>query len=562
TEQLLAGIFADVLGVERVGVTQNFFTDLGGDSILGIRVVARANRAGLRLRPKQLFDYQSIAELAVVAERGGAVDAEQGLVTGGVPLTPVARRFFESNPVDPQHFNQAVLLEVPAELDARALDRAVAAMFAHHDALRLRFRRADGVWRQSCAAIAGTDRIVRLDLSAVGSAAQRDALERANAAVQQGFDLAAGPIARFVHVDLGRARPGRLLIAAHHLAVDGVSWRILLEDLQAAYLQCVSQPGAAVQLPPKTTSFKEWAEALVEFAASEQALADAPYWLARDAGRARRLPADAPDAPDPAGAARTHTVSLTRDETEALLERVARAYRTEINDALLSALAAALAQWTGSRSVSIELEGHGREELHRELDVSRTVGWFTSHFPVCLELGAALAPDEVLKSVKEQLRAVPSRGITYSVLRYLANDPELASRLAAQPRPSVAFNYLGQFDHVLAEDSPFRPAGERLGPLQSPRAVRSHTLYIGANVSGACLHVAFTYGSGRFDAATIERLAADYLHALRALIAHCTDSASAAFTPSDFPLASLDSGALEAVFAQLDAADRSAAAGS
>src|SRR5690606_10430526 len=155
---------------------------------------------------------------------------------------------------------------------------------------------------------------------------------------------------------------------------------------------------------------------------------------------------------------------------------------------------------------------------------SRTVGWFTTHFPVCLDLGAALAPGELLTSVKEQLRAVPSHGMTYSVLRYLGPDAELRSALAARPRPAVAVTYHGQFDQVLSSDSPFRPAAERLGPLQSPLGQRTHALYIGANVSASCLNVAFTYGSRRFEAATIEQLAADYVGSLRELIAHCSET--------------------------------------
>ena len=435
-EKILAEIWAEVLRLERVGVHDNFF-ELGGDSILSIQIIARANQAGLRLTPKQLFQHQTVAELAT-AGTTPAVQAEQGPVTGAVPLTPIQRWFFEQHLPDPHHYNQAVLLEVQQALDPALVERALQQLLLHHDALRLRFLCVASGWQQINV---GPDNAVlfsRADLSALAEAEHGPAIEAAAAELQASLNLLEGPLLRGALFDLGPQKPGRLLLVIHHLAIDGVSWRILLEDLWTAYQQL--SRGEAIQLPPKTTSFKRWAQRLAEHTQSEALQPGIAYWLSESRTRSSRLPVDSPGGANTVASARTVRVSLSTAETRVLLQEIPTAYHTQINDVLLTALVQAFAWWTGGRSLLLDLEGHGRETIVEAVDLSRTVGWFTTHFPVLLDLERPSCPGEALKSVKEQLCRIPNRGIGYGLLRSLtprmcASLSSLKPKSSARPRP-------------------------------------------------------------------------------------------------------------------------------
>ncbi|MGH8908707.1 MAG: amino acid adenylation domain-containing protein [Egibacteraceae bacterium] len=546
-EEVLARVWSQVLGVDRVGVHDNFF-DLGGDSILSIQVVAKARDAGVWLTPKLVFQHPTIAELAQVVEEAPVVSAEQGLVTGELPLTPVQRWFFELGSPQPHHFNQSMLLEVEEEVDLRLLEQALSAVVAHHDALRLRFRLEEGSWRQGCVGLgepAGLWRVTRVDLSALGVSEQGPALDAVATALQAGFDLLEGPLVAAALFDFGAGRPARLLIAAHHLVVDGVSWRILLEDLAVALGQL--RESATVTLPPKTTAFKHWAHRLKQHADEATPAEELEHWLASAGRQAPLLPVDDRGGPGVVADERTVSVALSREETRALLFEVPGAYRTQINDVLLTALAQTLTGWTGGRRVLVDVEGHGREELFDDVDVSRTVGWFTTIFPVLLELAHPADPGASLKAVKEQLRAIPHRGIGYGLLRYLG-DAEDAAVLGGLAHAEVSFNYLGQVTPVapgwgfaLAEDS----AGMALAAGRSPETPRSHLLGINALVHDGCLRMHWSYSQQRHRRERIQTLARGYLDALRGLIAHCCSPEAGGLTPSDVPLARLDQARLD-----------------
>nr|QEO74621.1 condensation domain-containing protein [uncultured bacterium] len=552
TEEVLAEIWSQVLGVERVGVEDNFF-ELGGDSILSIQIIARANQTGLRLTPKQLFQHQTIAELAPHVCKGSpAEEAEQGTVTGPVPLTPIQRLFFEQESPAPHHYNQAVMLEVSQPLDPSPLAEAVARLVAHHDALNLRFVREAGGWRQFNAAPDGASPFELIDLAALDEVAQRAAIESAAARIQASLDLSAGSLMRVALFHLGAGRPARLLAVIHHLAVDGVSWRILLEDLLTAY-EHLSR-GEQVRLPPKTTSFKRWAERLAEYAQSEKVRGEIDYWLAQSEQTRAALPPDYGGGDNTYASARTVTASLGEDETRALLHEVPEVYHTQVNDVLLAALALGCARRGGARPLAVALEGHGREEIAADLDPSRTVGWFTTLFPVVLDLGGTNAPGEALKTIKEQLRRVPARGIGYGLLRHLNAPAELGGRVARLREtalPSLSFNYLGQFDQVLPASSPFSLARESAGPLAGAEGRRRHALEVTAGVIGSRLQVVWTYSENLHRRATVEDLAQNFMEELRALVAHCQSPAAGGHTPSDFPLAELGQEQLDSILTEL-----------
>ena len=397
-ELALATIWSQVLGVAQIGANDNFF-ELGGDSILSIQVVSRANQAGLHLTPKQLFQSPTLSALAALAGTEAVSAVEQDPVEGDVTLTPVQRRFFEratwggSELADRDHWNQSVLLSVAERLDPASLSAAVAALVEHHDALRLRFVESDTGWQARNAGLedAGPTPFEYVDLSnlddvAVSAGTFSVAVERHAEATQATLDISRGPLIRAVYYEAGAGLPGRLLLVVHHLAMDGVSWRILLEDLEAAYGQRVQS--GAIRLPPKTVSFKSWSEQLSAYADNDAVQAELDGWIERVSGWASPLPLDTDC--DPAenieGGAAQVGAMLSPEETEALLTEAGAAYNTEVPDLMLCALAQTVEKWTGTPSLYVHLEGHGREEIGKAVDVSRTVGWFTTLYPVRLDL--------------------------------------------------------------------------------------------------------------------------------------------------------------------------------
>ncbi len=551
-EETLARIWAEVLRLGHVGVHDNFFS-LGGDSILSMQIVARASQAGLRLTPRQVFQHQTVAELAAVAGTSEPVRAEQGTVTGAVPLTPIQQWFFELDLPVPGHFNLAVFLAVAEPLDPSRLARALRQLLLQHDALRLRFTQEEGIWTQRLADAGGPVPFTRLDLSALPEARLRHAVGRAAAQVQESLDLTRGPVVRAAAFDLGAQRPGRLLITVHHLAVDGVSWRILLEDLETAYRRIGR--GEEARLPAKTTSFRSWARRLAGYARTAEVEREAAFWLSGAGEAVEPLPIDFPDGEPGAGreaSARRISLGLSEEATRGLLHEVPAVYGTRIGDVLLTAFAEAFARWTGRRRLRLDLESHGRESLFEDVDLSRTVGWFTAVFPVLLDLPATGGPQESLVAVKEQLRRVPAGGVGYGLLRYSRAGEEVAERLRSLPRPEVLFNYLGQLGgEEEGESALFARAPEAGGPVRDPRGARSHLLQVDCSVAGGRLLAEWTYSCDRHRRSTIEALARGFFAELEILIEHCRTPGTGAYTPSDFPEADLDEDDFATLMARL-----------
>lgn len=537
-EEALAQIWSGVLNVDRISVNDNFF-ELGGDSILIIQIVARANRAGIRLSPRQMFQHQTIAELAAVAGTATVATAQQEAVTGRVLLTPVQARFFEVTRHEPHHYNQAVLLEVHGKADAPRFAKAIEKLLLHHDALRLRFVDGHDGWQANIVAPDHDAPFEVVDFSTLDEAEQSRAVETNAARLHASLNLQDGPLMRVALFDRGPQRSSYLLIVIHHLAVDGVSWQILLEDLQSLYQQ--------LSLPAKTTSFKHWAELVSDHARSAILRNELPYWLAIGDHLPTRLQSDKAGGSNTVAEARTVSVSLNADDTRAVLQEVPVAYSTHINEVLLTALVRAFAPWTGSKSLLIDLEGHGREEIFEGVDLSRTVGWFTTIFPVVLNSSDAESIIEDLRSMKEQLRLIPNCGLGFGMLRY----GSVGSELEKLPQAEVRFNYLGQVDRVLAESSMFSVAPQSSGPTQSAGAQRQYLLNIIAMVSGGELRLDWTYSTSIHHKETVERLAQSFVEELRDLIARSRTGDKIDYSPSDFPRAKLSQDELNKVLAKL-----------
>ncbi|WP_296188800.1 non-ribosomal peptide synthase/polyketide synthase [Pseudomonas sp. UBA1879] len=528
-ESELAALWQDLLGVQQVGRQDNFFA-LGGDSILSLQIIARAKKRGIQLSPRQMFERQTIAELAQVAQvvnRDEAAALARIAFNRDIPLTPIQHWFFEQPMRQRSHWNQSLLLTPTEALETPALAQALQALIHHHDALRMSFTQQDnGHWQQR----------YRPEENAEGLLWQREIsvaqLTHACDEAQASLNLKDGPLLRAVHFQLAEGGE-RLLLVVHHLVVDGVSWRILLDDLHNAYAQ--AQAGLNIDLGEKGLPFQRWANRLLDFAYSDTVLAEADYW--RNLPSAPPLPCANPQGKAQQSVVQQRHLQLDAARTQALLNEAPAAYRTQINDLLLTALTRALQRWSGESRALIALEGHGREDLFDGVDPSRTVGWFTSLYPVSLHAHDNL--DEALKHTKETLRAVPHGGLGYGLLRHLRGEalPSLQG--------CVLFNYMGR---VQNSSGLFDLASESGGAQRAADAPLACELSLDAQVRDGQFSLTCSYSGERHDSASIQRLLDAYAVALNEVIEHCRRHS--AVTPSDFPALTLALGLNQA---QLDA---------
>ncbi|PWG07007.1 non-ribosomal peptide synthetase, partial [Streptomyces sp. V2] len=431
-----------------------------------------------------------------------------------------------THPVAPHHFNMSLAFETAPDTDADALRTAVAALLNHHDALRTVFTRHGSHWTSEVRAAADAQDVLEIHDLPNSPDAEARWCELAIAA-QSGLNLDRGPLLRVLLGRRGPAHPAWLFVTAHHLVMDGVSLRILLEDLQRAYEQAVS--GAAVDLGPKTTSIRQWADRLGRHDFNGQA----EYWRSVTEAAHVELPVDHPGGDNTVAAQRFVTVALSAEQTEALLSRVPSVYRTQVNDVLLTALARTLRTWTGRDRIVVNLEGHGREELFDGIDLSRTVGWFTAIHPVALELPGDDWGTQV-RSIKEQLRAVPDRGVGYGALRYLNGRP-----LADDPHPQLSFNYHGQFSAGADTTGLLRAPLDVEGQDHAPTETRTHLIDVIGIVQDGRLAFSWAYSAALHDEATVRGVAEDFAAELVSFVEHCAQDGVGGCSPSDFPLVSL-----------------------
>ncbi|KUN96931.1 non-ribosomal peptide synthetase [Streptomyces caeruleatus] len=566
-EKVLAGLYKELLKLPDVGLDQGFF-DLGGDSITSIRLVSRAREAGVVIGPRDVFEHPTVAALAAAA-RGpvgaagarGAGDAAPDDGVGSIPLTPVMRWLLErGGPIG--RLSQSVLVTVPAGAELPRVAEALQALLDHHAMLRSRLT---------------SDR--RLDVSPVGRVRAGDLLDRrdisgtddVHAAVAEEFDRAVasldpttGAMVRAVWFDAGPDRAGRLLLTVHHLAVDGVSWRILVPDLRAAWEAVAA--GRKPELPPVGTSFRRWSALLGEEARRPARVAEAALW--RRTAAAPRTPLGArpldPDR-DTAATARTLRLTLPADVTGPLLTAVPAAFQAGAQEVLLSGLALAVAERQGGGHVLVDVEGHGREEIADGIDLSRTVGWFTSLYPVHFDLNGvdvrdalAVGPaaDTAVRHVRDRLRELPDHGIGHGLLRYL--NPDTATALAKPSVPLIGFNYLGRFAAPSGADDTtpwaFAPESSALGNGTDQELPAAHALDLNAVVhdsdDGPRLVADWTWPEGVLKEPDVRALAESWFAALTALTARAARSAEAEY--ADLSLGSLSQDELDELEADLD----------
>jgi non-ribosomal peptide synthase protein (TIGR01720 family) len=545
TEKILTKIWQSLLIPEQIGIYDNFF-EIGGDSILSIQVVSRARDAGIQITPKQIFQYQTIAELSQVASTTVSIIARQELIIGTAPLTPIQKWFWEQNFSEGYHFNQSVLLQIPANISSKLMCDACQKLVEHHDALRLRFHDTTVNQQQVNQGIETEIPFTVIDLSTTTPIlSQTEEIENIANQFQASLDLSAGPLLQVIQFNLGEKQKGRLLVIIHHLVVDGVSWRILLTDLEKIYQQLLEQK--PIQIPAKTTAFIDWADKLQQYAQSEKLQSEVKYWCHQPWKLVSSLPKSKEIIQNKLTDKKlTESISVTLNsqETQQLLGAVNEAYNTQINDLLLTALGLTFADWTKNTMITIDLEGHGREEIFEDVDLSCTVGWFTSMFPVLLQIPKSLEIEASIKAVKEQLRSIPNRGIGYGVLRYLCDDVKIKEQIQQIPHPEISFNYLGQFDQIQSE-SDWDFATESTGDDCSLTQDHSHSLNINCLVESDKLVISWTYDHHQYQKQIVENLAVNYVQNLISLITHCQSTDKCGYTPSDFPEAQLNQAELD-----------------
>ncbi|WP_416654229.1 non-ribosomal peptide synthase/polyketide synthase [Bacillus amyloliquefaciens] len=537
-EEILVSVWESVLGAENVGILDNFF-DLGGDSIKSIQVSSRLKQSGYKMEIKDLFQYATIAELSPHIKQNVRI-ADQGEVKGKVSLTPIQHWFFDHITIDPHYYNQAVMLFAPEGFQETPLRQTLQKLGEHHDALRMTFRQTEKGYEAQNAEIAqsGLYRLEVLNLKAESDPGQT--IEAKADEIQSSMRLSEGPLLR---AGLFQCADGdHLLIAIHHLIVDGVSWRILLEDIVSGYKQ--AENGRVIQLPQKTDSFQLWAKRLSEYAQSETIKQEQEYWTKIEQTEVKPLPTDFHETQTAAKDSETATVEWTEEETELLLKQANRAYNTEINDLLLTSLGLSLSHWSGLEHIPIHLEGHGREQIFQDMDISRTVGWFTSLYPVVLHAQPGKEISDYIKMTKEGLRQIPDKGIGYGIARYLSGG--MPSKL----NPEISFNYLGQFDQDLQQHK-VQLSSYSCGSDSSGNQARPYVLNINGMITAGRLTLTISYSSKQYARETIKRLSETIQSRLRTIITHCVQKEQSELTPSDILLKGMSIDELDQLLIQL-----------
>ncbi|RQO65364.1 hypothetical protein DBR43_31505 [Pedobacter sp. KBW06] len=542
-EKNLVRIWKEVLGLDKIGVSDNFF-ELGGDSIKSIQVISKANQMNIHLTTRQLFDYQTIEKLAPhsLLKR---IHEEPAVLTGAVGLTPVQHYYFSLNHPKLSHFNHAVLLEIDKRISTEQLKIAFSKICAQHDAFQLRFRKEGETWHQQFSADAlPADFLKSYDLSAVSPDVLNTAIENVSGGLHASLDIEEGPLIRVGHLLLAEEQSShRLLISIHHLVIDGVSWRILISDL----LMLLKTADAV--LPARTTSYQYWSASLSRYAFEEEIKEEQSYWL-KQAAASQSLP-KLVDTQKPLEKANRIFARINTSLYQQLITVCNQAYHTQINDLIISALYLSYREWSGRELMPVYMEGHGREELFEDIDVSRTTGWFTSIFPVLIEAPVTKDLPSYIKTVKTILRAVPDKGIGYGILKYLTE----AQGLRDAAVPELMFNYLGDLNLPPEAAGLLTVAEESFGNMVATEN-RSEDILVNGMLNKEGLNFEFKTDYALKNGLMLEQFAAVFEQQLTAVIEHCASPSNFGFTPSDFPLLNWDQIELDGFLAESHSKER------
>ena len=534
-ESKLIQVFSDVLKREHVGIKDNFF-ELGGDSIKAMQISTRLNSIGLNLKVRDLLKKPTISQLSALV--GDASDISQDIVTGEVEFTPIQKWFFEQHLADPNHFNQAFMLYSKQGYDEETIVKVFDKVVLHHDALRMAYTQKRNRITQSIKSI--DDNLYDFKVYYIMDGDYKSEIEQVAKGVQASMNLEKGPLVKLVLFKTGNG--DELLIVIHHLVVDVVSWRIIFEDFNIGYNQCLKQE--EICLPKKTSSFKEWSIALMNYAKRKELLNERAYWRGI-AEKQECIQVDHAICTRKTKDINTLTKCLSHLETDMLLSNTNRAYNTEVNDLLLAALCLSINKWQGLRNIVVNIEGHGREEIVKGINVTRTVGWFTSIYPILFTIDGTESLSEVIKTVKEEIRRVPNKGVGYQILKYLS--PERNGEYIGV-REDINFNYLGQLDTVGDMEFSDISTGDDVGQDNEIKSI----ININAIILDGKLMININYSKYEFKQNSINEFANHYKRDLLEIIDHCANNTVIERTPSDYGDIDLDSKDLEEIWNQMN----------
>ncbi|BCE03391.1 amino acid adenylation domain-containing protein [Marinicellulosiphila megalodicopiae] len=544
-EKTLCDIWQGLLQIEKIGIDDNFFS-IGGDSILSIQLVARATKAGLFITVRQIFECQTIKKLATVVNTESKVEAPQIPTEGEQILLPIQYEFINDEQTDKHYYNQSLLLEIPDDFSIQILNQTIIEIYKRHDTLRLSFSENRGGLNATYNELTTqmTQRVVKqYDLSGLEKQEWLSKIETLSIQEKSSLNIHSADLFRAVLFD-GENR--RLLLTMHHLVVDGVSWRILLQDFSTIFEQLTHNQDVA--LLPKTSSYQQWAEYLQEVANSDFLQNEKKYWENIIQATVSSLkPSN--KIIDSVAEYNEIDIQLNEVDTQLLLNNTSKSYQTNISDLLLSALYLALNQTSGDSVFRIDLEGHGREDLNQELNLGETVGWFTTVYPFLMKLDPADDVNNIgniIKSIKQNIRTIPNNGIGFSALNTYAES--ISTNNATQSE--ILFNYLGQFDQVLSKSETFTLATESTGAEQSENRQRNHPLAFNGYVSAGSLKFSLTYNRAAYSKQTMLKLIDSFKSSIVQIIRHCQNNEPLGFTPSDFPLALIDQPLLDQLHSQ------------
>jgi amino acid adenylation domain-containing protein/non-ribosomal peptide synthase protein (TIGR01720 family) len=541
-ESLLLNIWKKVLRNEKIGIFDDFFF-IGGDSIVSIQIQAALRKEGYQYDLQDLYQYSSVAALA---PRLKAIrkKTDQGIVNGKAPLTPIQHYFFQVQTTDPHFYNHSVAIYSKERFDKNHVKTVFQHLITHHDALRMVFKKDADTYYQENKDVQDSIEIEYAQLSVSGHDAP-ELLVKVNE-LQKNLDLQSGPLYKIAHFECNDG--DRLVLIIHHLVVDGVSWRILLEDIQTLFDQL--RNNRPLILPEKTDAFLHWADAMNGIANAKQILREKEFWKKIDEFHVTTLPLDKDGEVCRFKHLQSVTVTLDAEKTRALLTEINEKYNSSAEDILLTGISMAMHATFGMDHVAISLESHGRDVNIEDFCINRTVGWFTSYYPVILNASQPDDIDRTIKVIKESLRQVPNNGISYGILKYLTNHQHKQDMLF-KFKPEIEFNYLGQFKNTFSLDKEIQVIGT-LGETISENAEMGTEMIITASIPDDSLFISIEYNSTKFNVETINRLMENYQAALDQIITHCRKKTSSTLTPSDVSEENLSIDELEEINSSIE----------
>lgn len=533
-EKKLVNTISDVLNVKGVSVRQNFY-HLGGDSIKAIQISSRLNEQGLKIKVKDILSNPVIEEMALCINQGKGLTINQGYCQGSIRPTPIVLWFLSQNFANPSHYNQSILLELKQDIETKKLEIVLNELIRHHDSLRINYNSQTGELFYNREHLDRCYGIEEYDLTNESYPIQVDRMALLEDKLKSSLSIENGILIKACVFKLGQYEK-KILITAHHLVVDGVSWRIILEDINTMVKQINN--GQNILLPSKTHSYQEWAKVIENYCNHEMDK-EIRYWK-QVSGKVFSFPTDYDLGEDNVDSSCTIAVQLDENLTEKLLTKSNLPYNTESRDLLVTSLLRIIKEFTGNEDIIIEIEGHGRDEIYESVDVSRTVGWFTSIYPFYIKL----ARDDLagqIKEIKEEIRKIPNRGIGFGILKYLS------MAFDENNQRSIRFNFLGDYNSEYDNGS-VNLLKDQLGNDYDKRNKLTCIIDINCFIVGGKLNVLLTYSKNKFSQNTMERFINSYINDLKTIIDHCCDKKSFEFTPSDFDTVDISMDELDSLF--------------